>query len=292
MRGKSFGPALLLCLISAALPLARAAELAGAYERGRDAFFAKNYELATRELETAVRAEPESSRDHYWLGRALGEEARTAGIFSQARLARRVKAEFEKSVELDPQNLDARFALMQFHAIAPALMGGSRSESVRQADELRRRSPLRGHAAFGFLFAREKKWTEAEAEYQAARREFPAEADPVYWLVYFYQSRQRYDDAFQLLDERLAALPAEPRAQFELGRTSAFSGLRLDRAEECLRKYLERPADRERPSPGSAHYWLGRVLERKGDTPLARSEYRRALELEPNNPEAKKALGL
>jgi predicted TPR repeat methyltransferase len=77
-----------------------------------------------------------------------------------------------------------------------------------------------------------------------------------------------------------------------VGRTAAVSGYQLDRGEKCLRTYIAMPMreDLENPSIAAAHFRLGNILEKKGDTPGARSEYETALKIDPKQKLAREAL--
>ncbi len=260
------------------------------YLLGRLAFSMKDYGRAAESLERAVELVGGQSDYHYWLSRAYGEQARNSGLFARAKLAPKVKAELERAVELDPANVEARFGLLRYLLRAPGFMGGSNQEARRQAEEIKKRNPLKGHAAFGVLYEAEKKWDLTEKEYLTARRESQGEPDPHYWLGSFYQARERYDDAFEVFETLVKSRPREIRAYYEIGRAGGLSGKRLGRAEECLKIYLEHQPDWDSPSLGSARYWLGRVYEHKGSGEQARREYELALKHEPHNEQAKEAL--
>ena len=57
--------------------------------------------------EQAVRLDGQNSDYHLWLGRALGEKADRASFLSAYSLAKRVRAEFEEAVRLNPRNAEA-----------------------------------------------------------------------------------------------------------------------------------------------------------------------------------------
>lgn len=84
-------------------------------------------------LEKAVALDATSSENQLWLGRAYGSQAIKANVFKQASLAGKVKTAFEKSVELDANNLDARFGVIDFYLQAPGIMGGSVEKAREQA---------------------------------------------------------------------------------------------------------------------------------------------------------------
>lgn len=77
----------------------------------------------------------------------------------------------------------------------------------------------------------------------------------------------------------------------QIGRSAIFSESNLDRAVECLSFYLEQPPRWDSPAAEHAHWRLGMVYELQNQDELAAAEYRKALELDPQHGEARKALG-
>jgi len=78
----------------------------------------------------------DDAETHYRRGVALGEEARRASAFRKISLAKEARAEFERAVQLDPNFLDARFALVEFDMLAPAFVGGGEERAIAQANEI------------------------------------------------------------------------------------------------------------------------------------------------------------
>ena len=83
--------------------------------------------------EKAVALAPENSLYHLWLGRIYGEKADRAGFLSAAGLAKKVRTEFERAVELDPKNWEARTDLAEFYIEAPGIVGGGKDKARAQA---------------------------------------------------------------------------------------------------------------------------------------------------------------
>jgi tetratricopeptide (TPR) repeat protein len=185
------------------------------------------------------------------LGDAYGLWAQNAGLFSKLGLARKSQTAYEKAVALDPEDLDARDSLLNFYRQAPAIAGGGMDKARAQALEIQKRDPLRGTIALVDISAVEKK----------------------------------YDEAFSLLEDVLRRHPGELTAQYQLGRTSAMSGQRLDQGEAALRKYLAAQTGEDLPPRWAAHWRLGLILEKKGDVAGARAEYAEALKLNPTQPQ-------
>src|SRR5665213_3177536 len=62
---------------------------------------------AEQECEQSVQLEPNNSNYHLWLGRAYGGAAAHASLGSAYVLARKVHAEFDTAIRLDPRNISA-----------------------------------------------------------------------------------------------------------------------------------------------------------------------------------------
>jgi tetratricopeptide (TPR) repeat protein len=87
---------------------------AGVYYLGRIAFESKQYDQASTWFEQAVQLDSGNSDYHRWLGRTYGQQAQHAGG-EAFFLARKVKTHLEKAVELNPDNIEARFDLMEYY---------------------------------------------------------------------------------------------------------------------------------------------------------------------------------
>ena len=238
----------------------------------------------------SVALEESIAEYHLWLGRAYGSAAMRASILKQPGLARKVKKEFERASQLDPDNLEARFGLIEYYSRAPGVMGGSRKKAEEQAREIRKRNALEGYRAFGRLAEHAKDFDQAFREYARAAAEFPDQAGPSYWIGALHARNKEYTKAFDAYEKLLEKDPRPIAACYEIGRVAVLSGQRLERGEECLKLYLQHDPLPDEPTLASAHYRLGLLYEKKGSRELARREYSAALALEPAFPEAREAL--
>jgi tetratricopeptide (TPR) repeat protein len=241
-------------------------------------------------MEKSVALEEGNAEYHLWLGRAYGSQAIRASIVKQPALARKVKKEFERASKLDPDNLEARFGLIEYFLRAPGILGGSLKKAEEQAREIRRRDALEGHRAFGRLDENRKDFDQALREYDGAAAEFPGRTEPLYWTAALYARNKDYSKAFGAYEKLLERDPAQMAACYQIGRLAVASGQKLERGEECLKLYLRHDPKPDEPSLASAHYRLGLLYEKRGSRDLARREYRAAIENEPSHPEAREAL--
>jgi tetratricopeptide (TPR) repeat protein len=265
-------------------------DAAAAFYLGRIAMEERKNDRAADYFEAATKLDPKSSTYFLWLGRAYGREAQQANVLRQPGLAKRTRSAWERAIELDPENLDARSDLIQYYVQAPGFMGGSMAKALEQAEEIRKRNALRGYLELGALYERDKKIAEAEKAYLAASKEKSDRHVGEYRLGVFYQNSGAFDKAFELFESMLVANPSEYGALFQIGKTGAMSGQRLARAAEALEAYLQTTPGRNDPSLAAAHWRLGMVHERRQDRQRAKAEYETALRLDPSFKQATESL--
>jgi tetratricopeptide (TPR) repeat protein len=249
-----------------------------------------NSDRAVEWMGRSVALESDNAEYHLWLGRAYGYQAMQATVLKQPSLARKVRKEFEEASRLDPDNLEARFGLIEFYLRAPGILGGSPKKADEQAEEIRRRDALEGYRASGRIAEHRKDFNRARAQYDAAAREFPEKTEPFYWIGALLVRESDYARAFEVYEKILERNPSEMKACYQIGRVASLSGQRLERGKQCLTLYLQHEPKPDEPSLASAHYRLGLLYEKKGSRELARREYSAALEIEPTLADARQAL--
>jgi tetratricopeptide (TPR) repeat protein len=242
-------------------------------------------------FEKAIKINDKVANHHLLLGSALADLADSTSKIKLPFLARRIKGEFERTVALDPSSVDGRLALVDFYTEAPGVMGGSKDKAQEQIREVMKLNPMRAHHKQANLYLRDQKYAEAEKELVASEQIAPDSTFAGYNLVNFYQVRERWSDVFTVLDRMEKRFPGEWIVRFQVGRTAALSGDRLDRGEKELRALTASPpADMAKNILVAAHWRLGMILEKQGKKDQAREEYNAALALDPKNENAKKSL--
>ena len=242
-------------------------------------------------LEKCVAADQGNSKFHQWLGRALGLQAAQNGITSSLLSIRKVKAELEKAIELDPVNLEARQDLAIMYRALPGFLGGSNARAAEQVAYIRRNDPAFAAQLDGDFLAGDKKYDAALAAYNESAKLNPRAMIQVR-ISLVHQQRKEWEKAFAALERALTMDANFPLALYQIGRTAALSGQQLDRGEKYLRTYIAMPAreELENPSLAAAHFRLGTILEKKGDSASARAEYETALKMDPKQKLAREAL--
>ena len=254
---------------------------------GRIAYAKKDYDDAADYFEEATEANDKVADYFNWLGNTYGTIASDANLIRQGMLAPKMKSAWEKTIALDPKNLDACTSLIQYYLRAPGFMGGSVEKAREVAGQILKIKPAEGHRALGNIYMHEKKTAEAEKEFILMAKTDPAYASA---LANFYTGQKQYDKAFQLFEEAIQKTPADFLAIYQYGRTSAVSGQRLEKGEEYLKKYLTYTPKQNEPSHAGANMRLAQIYEKRGNKKEAKRLYEIAVKADGNLKEAKEGL--
>jgi tetratricopeptide (TPR) repeat protein len=274
--------------------LAGPAQAATPLEEALQLYQAKKYPDARAAFEKIATAEPNNAAAAYYLGMTLVRRGDTSALgeavkwlekaatlepnnptyladyggasmllagrnrsMSSLGLATKGRDAMEKSLTLNPDNLDAREGLWRFYTEAPFIAGGSSSKAAKQLEEIRKRDPDRA--------------TVMQVQAKANAKDFPA--------------------AFKLCDEILAKTPDNYTALYQYGRTASASGQNLERGLACLQKCLTlTPPSASAPQP--THLWnrIGVIQEKLSHLSEARTAYETAVKLDATNKAARDAL--
>ena len=237
----------------------------------------------------AAALEPNNSRYHLWLGRAYGEKANSANFLSAMGLAKKLRAEFETAVALDPADAYARTDLAEFYVEAPGIIGGGRDKAEAQAQALEKIDPPMAHWVRGRIAEKRKDLDKAENEYRAAIEASHSGAFAWFNLALFYRHQHRWDEMEKTVNQVAAAPLDRPEVLMESAEILYRSGRNFPGAIQLLRRYLSGKTVEEAPV-FKAYYWLGTLLEQQGDKEGAAQQYRSALALARNFSLAQEAL--
>ena len=118
----------------------------------------QRWDDAIHQCEAAVKLAPMDSGYHLWLGRAYGEKANSIHSIKAYGLAKKVKSEFERAVQLDSTNVDALSDLGEFYAAAPGIVGGGKDKAQAVVEKLEPLEPAQAFRLKGLLAEKEKKY--------------------------------------------------------------------------------------------------------------------------------------
>ncbi|HSW39536.1 MAG TPA: tetratricopeptide repeat protein [Acidobacteriota bacterium] len=260
------------------------------YWLGKSHLRINEWDAAVREFEKAVRLEPAKAYYRLWLGRAAGAMADNSVFFRAVGWARRVISEFEKARDLEPENTDVRFDLLEFYVQAPGIVGGGKNKAETEARIIAELAPSKGYIARAIIHERNNNWDKARKELTQATVDFPEIIHTHLDLADFLLRRNDFKEAlkhgekaleldFQSKRARLIVAVAEIRLQGD-----------LDRAITMLQRLAAGELYDGDPSFEEVYYYLGEGYLAKGEKSKAREAMNSALIFNPGYARAKNAL--
>lgn len=225
------------------------------YQAGVQAFVEEDYKASGDAFEKAVEAEPGNSDYRLWLGRAWGRKAERATGFAKLgalSLANRVREEFAKAIELDPENLEALQSLFDYYINAPGIVGGGIDKAeamIEQMSGVDQGAGLRAQAA---VHEKNEDMAAAEKALREAVRVDPEDMGHQLSLASFLSRQGRYEES----DRLFAAAPDTPEAWY--ARAKAL--IRSDREDSEVRRLLERYLQTPLHAPDAEPYSNARKL--------------------------------
>ncbi|MDQ2924947.1 MAG: hypothetical protein M3R43_05260 [Acidobacteriota bacterium] len=224
-----------------------------------------------------------------WMGRAYGMKADRSGPLTGLSLAKKVKAAFEKAVQLDPENGGAANDLSEYYVAAPSIVGGGLDKATALAARVEARLPQQAHRMRAFVARKKKDYVTAEREFRAAVS-VAGRADAWTDLGDFYARRGQSDQAVAALHNAVEANAAADASLLDAASILGSIHREPRMAMQALRQYLASNAMSDAGPAFKAHYQLGKLLEAEGNKPAAKSEYEAALALAANYAPARNAL--
>ena len=254
------------------------------------AYFAlEDWDRAESSCRKAVSLDPRNSRFHLWLGRVYGERAGRANLLAAAVLAGKVRGEFERAVQLDPKDVDARLDLAEFYLAAPAIVGGGEEKARGQAQFIATLNPAREHWVYARIAEQKKDAATAEREYHHYIDLSQGDAEAWLNLALFLRRQKRFDE----MEQAIVNLSQAPMPKLDVLVEASGMLYRAGRgfpfATELLHRYLASGPVEAAPA-FKARYLLGLLLEKQGDKTGAAQEYRASLSLARNFGIAQQAL--
>ena len=229
----------------------------------------QRWDDAIHQCETAVQLVPMDSGYHLWLGRAYGEKADSIHSIKAYGVAKKVKSEFERAVQLDSKNVDALSDLGEFYTAAPGIVGGGKDKAQAVAQKLEALEPAQAFQLKGLLAEKDKNYLLAESEFKAAVEASRQAPDAWMSLASYYARRKQWD---QMLEALHAGMDADEKAAKPHGPALVDGAGILSRshqqpklATQLLQLYLASPNQSADAPAFQVHAQLSRLLEQQGD---------------------------
>ena len=184
-----------------------------------------------------------------------------------AALARKAKGEFERAVALDPIESCRRGTICRsYYTEAPAIMGGGLDKAREQASQVGKHDAAKAHPILARVAVKEKRYGDAEAQFQQAIKEANNPAD--YWLqlAEFYRLCGRSHDMQKAVGSAIGQSNKPAETYFDAASQLYLGGRDFPDAVQYLQSYLASGELVESAPTFRAHYLLGQIYERMGRT--------------------------
>jgi tetratricopeptide (TPR) repeat protein len=236
----------------------------------------ERWENAIAACEKAVALDSNSSDNHLWYGRALGEKADRVSFIKAYGLAKRVKAELETAAALDPRNAEALADLGEYYTEAPGIVGGGKDKAAVVAGRLDDVDRARAEELRGRIAASNKDTAGAEQHFREAIAVSHRPAN--YWMVLasFYQKQNDLTRMQEAIRSGLEADGGHGEPLVYAAHLLTRAGQDPQAAIHLLREYLASPEKSEEEPAFRVHLLLAGMLNKQGDTAGAAREIQSA----------------
>jgi len=205
---------------------------------GRNYYMQTDYKRAAEALEKAFAMEPSNAEYALWLGRAWGRRAEISLPFTAPGYASRARQYFERSVQINPMNLEAQSDLFEYYLEAPGFLGGGLEKAQATAARISQISPAEGQWAEAKLAEKRKESSSAEAHLRRAVELAPQQVGKIVELARFLMKQGRYQEADQNFDRAEKVAPGSPRPIFARADAYIKAHHNLDVAKQLLKRYM------------------------------------------------------
>jgi tetratricopeptide (TPR) repeat protein len=291
--------------------------------RDQDVDWGKTEDYAKK----AIELDPDNASYYVTLADIRGLKAMKGSKLRAMGRAKGAREAVEQAVKLEPQDIEARNWLIQYHIQAPGIAGGDKKEAYKQASMVARLDSLQGFLAQALILEfGEEDHAGAEAAllsalalgeedpqpyfeygYFCARRGEHARAESISaellareWcdddsrkrvhesLGFMNQGREEWEKATSQFEQALKIDPTDASVSYQIGRTLLFAEADLSRAERIFRDYTKLTRVKGWwPGIAGAHYRLAQVYRLMGETDQALEEVDAALEIDSDHEGAK-----
>jgi tetratricopeptide (TPR) repeat protein len=244
----------------------------------------------------AVTLLPENAAAHLAYAEALGAKIFSdmqsfGGMFSAMGQLGLFKEELKRVIELNPDDTEAR-AMLVFTNMAPRPMGNI-ERAIELSGEIEARDPVLGRQLLAACYQRMKETERAIELLLASIEEYPEENSFHVSLANIYAEEKRFDDADTEYEaaRRTAKDESYYRSLYGQARMRVQNEYEPERAIQLLDEFIAaEPEGDNIQSVAHACWRKGNALEQLGRTQDARAAYEESLRREPGLKMAEKAL--
>jgi len=195
----------------------------------------KEYEDASDEFEEAIKINYNNAEYHFWFAQAMWQDALHSSVFTQIKLAPKIKDEYMKTVQINPAHVQGRMGLIGFYRRAPGIMGGSMEKAYKEAKILIGYDEKLGHSQLAALYIEDKNSVKAEEEFKFLENKYGSAKDfsGLYnEYGYFLLNNKRITEAIQKFKKQVDLDPTNANSYDSLGDGYLAAGNKTEAIEQ------------------------------------------------------------
>ncbi|WP_179354523.1 tetratricopeptide repeat protein [Winogradskyella vidalii] len=225
--------------------------------------YQEKWDEAIVQYQILKQKRPNNANYHYKYGGALGMKALSINKIKALGIIGDVKESFHKAAQLDPNHIEARWALVELYVSLPGIVGGSFSKALRYAEELEQLSKVDGYLAKGYVYEYDDEPELAEKYYRRAIK-VGGSVTCYEKLTDFYEGQKQPEKAIDNLEE------AKDKHQrnamhYQIGKVCADYNIQLEKGEQMLKVYLANHSAKDGVPKEWAYYRLAQIYKHKND---------------------------
>lgn len=211
------------------------------YFLGKTSLFLGDSEEAIKFLEKAVILKNDNADYFYWFGNAIGSKVMKTTGSLQESLALKAKENFATAVKLDSKHIPATSALINHLLQAPPSFGGNLDEALAKAESFVSIDEKNARYFLAQIFERKEDSENAEKQYKILEEKFGNLKDfYVFYNFYgyFLLGQKRFEEAIDKFKKQVELAPNESYAVDSLGDAYLAVG-KIEEAKKAFQKALE-----------------------------------------------------
>lgn len=225
--------------------------------------FQEKWDDAISIFNQLVIKDPSNANYHYKLGGVLGMKAINVNKIAAFFLVDDVKKELLLAAKLAPKHIDVRWALIDFYVQTPAIVGGSKSEALKYANQLQLLSSVDGYLSKGYIYEYYDEPELAEINYKKAI-DVGNSITCFQKLSAFYENQDQPLEAISIIEKAQEKL-IKNSLNYQLGKVCATYNLELDKGEMCLIKFIDNFSIKDGIPIKWAYLKLAQIYKHKND---------------------------
>lgn len=223
----------------------------------------KKWDEAIIQYKKLVKAQKNNANYHYKYGGALGMKALSTNKLKALSIIGDVKKAFLKAAELDKNHIETRWALVELYMQLPGIIGGSKSKSLKFANELESLSKVDGYLAKGYIYEYDDEPKLAENYYKMAIEE-GGSLTCFNKLTALYENQKKPEKAIENIEE--AQKTHQRNAlHYQIGKVAAEYNTQLEKGEKCLLTYITNHSAKDGVPLAWAYYRLAQIYKHKNN---------------------------